>query len=111
MNGKAGGTGGPWRAGALAVVAAVAVLATACGGSSAPSSTSASAGSATFAQVVALAGPFHMTGRWPASAPGVGCGWGISAGRDVADVALDAFRAYTDRAWVKESIRRWPARK
>ena len=40
MNNKTGGNRGRWRAGALAVAAAVAVLATACGGS-APSSASA----------------------------------------------------------------------
>ncbi len=50
MKGKTGGSRGPRRAAALAVVAAVAVLATACG-SSAPSSAS----SPTYAQVLALA--------------------------------------------------------
>jgi hypothetical protein len=56
MNDKTGGNRGLRRAGALAAVAAVAVLATACGGSSAPSAaSSALAGSATFAQELALA--------------------------------------------------------
>ena len=52
MKDKTGGSRGPRRAAALAVVAAVAVLATACG-SSAPSSAS----SPTYAQVLALARP------------------------------------------------------
>ena len=56
MNDKTGGTRGPRRAGALAVVAAVAVLATACGGSGDPSPDSpVSGGPATRAQLVALA--------------------------------------------------------
>jgi hypothetical protein len=57
MNGKTGGNRGPWRAGALVVVAAVAVLATACG-SSAPSSASAP----TYAQELALVGCMRSHG-------------------------------------------------
>ena len=56
MNDKTGGTGGPRRAGALAVVAAVAVLATACGGSGDPSPYRAVSGRPTTrAELVALA--------------------------------------------------------
>jgi subtilase family serine protease len=55
MNGKTGGSRGPQRAAALAVVAAVAVLATACGGSPSSSGGSASAGSATYRADLAYA--------------------------------------------------------
>ena len=55
MNGKTGGSRGPQRAAALAVVAAVAVLATACGGSPSSSGGSASTGSATYRANLAYA--------------------------------------------------------
>jgi hypothetical protein len=56
MNDKTGGTRGPRRAGALAIVAVVAVLAAACGGSGDPSpDITALGGPATHAQLVALA--------------------------------------------------------
>jgi hypothetical protein len=50
MNDKTGGTRRPWRAGALAVAAAVAALTTACSSSAAPS-----ASAPTYAQELALA--------------------------------------------------------
>jgi hypothetical protein len=59
MNGKTGGNRGPWRAGVLAVMAAVAVLATACGlvhvhvgfsGGSAPTGPAAFRANLAFAQ-------------------------------------------------------------
>jgi len=54
MNGKTGGNRGAWRAGALAVVAAVAVLATACGSSAPSPASSTLGGSVTVAQELAL---------------------------------------------------------
>ena len=55
MNGKTGGTRGPRRAGALAVVAAAAVLATACGVHVSFSGGSAPSESATFRENLAYA--------------------------------------------------------
>ena len=55
MNDKTGGSRGPRRAGALAVVAAVAVLATACGVHVSFSGGSASTGSAAFRENLAYA--------------------------------------------------------
>ena len=55
MNDRTGGSGGPRRAGALAVVAAVAVLATACGVHVSLSGGPASTGSAAFRANLAYA--------------------------------------------------------